>query len=71
MKIELRKGSEQDQEILLLNGVPYDNLPFLSPESKINEQELPKYRAELCLNDNKEITSLKDVVEWEPHMLMH
>ena len=37
LKIQLNWDFEQDKEILLLDGMPYDNLPYKDPESRLNE----------------------------------
>ena len=70
LKIEFRWDTENDEPVLLLDGINYEDLPFLSPDFKLNEQELSMFKADLKLND-KEVSAASNPVEWEPHQLAH
>ena len=50
LKIEIRWDEDKDEPILLLDGVKYDELPFLSPDFKLDEQQLSELKATIYLN---------------------
>ena len=72
-KVTVTWDYEQDKEVLILDGMPYDSLSFLSPDFRIDEQALTEYRAELKLNQQtiigRTMCQEADSMEWEPHVL--
>lgn len=67
LKMEFRWDDENDEPILLLDGVRYDELPYLSPDFKLSEQKISQYLTNLCLNGDILVTSVEEPIEWEPH----
>lgn len=69
--MEFRWDYDNDEPVLLLDGIIYDDLPFLSPDFKLNEQQVSEYRSTLRLNKNVRLTNHDEPVEWEQHNLAH
>ena len=70
LKMEFRWNYDTDQPVLFLDGKEHDTLPFLSPDFKLDEQELDLYQADLFM-DKKQVTTEYETFEWEPHVFLH
>lgn len=68
--MEFRWDQDNDEPVLLLDGIVHEELPFISPDFKLDELKLPLYKTNLELN-NVKITTTIDDMEWEPHQLSH
>ena len=68
--MEIKWDQEQEKAILYLDGIEHDQLPWLSPDFRLDDTELPLYQATLQIDD-VEITDEYKPFEWEPHVLYH
>ena len=68
--MELQWNYETDQPLLKLDGLDHDTLPYLTPDFKLDDQELPLYQADCFVNGYK-VTTEYEPFEWEPHVYAH
>ena len=47
--MEIKWDEEQEKAVLYLDGTEHDQLPWLSPEFRLDETELPIYQATLVV----------------------
>ena len=70
LKMEIKWDEEKEEEVLYLDGKEHDQLPWLSPDFRLDETELPVFQTTLYVG-SKSISSEYKPFEWEPHVLQH
>ena len=70
LKLEIKWDEDAEEPLLFLDGVNHDELPYLEPTFRLEDNELPEYKMGLSVN-NRKITEYFQGVEWEPHVLEH
>ena len=70
LKLEFTWDTERNEPKLLLDGADHDSLPWISPDFRLDEKELPIYYAELLIS-GQYVTTYEEPFEWEPHVLQH
>jgi len=68
--LEIKWDEDAEEPLLFLDGVNHDELPYLEPTFRLEDNELPEYKMGLSVN-NRKITEYFQGVEWEPHVLEH
>ena len=68
--MEFKWDEALEQAVLFLDGIEHDKLPWLSPDFRLDETELPLYQTTLNL-DSIKVTCEYKPFEWEPHVLYH
>ena len=70
LKMEFKWDPDQETAALFLDGKFHDDLPWLTPDFKLDEQELDRYQADLFC-DGVKATTEYEPFEWEPHVFLH
>ena len=68
--MEFKWDEDAEEPLLFLDGVNHDELPYLEPTFRLEDNELPEYKMGLSVN-NRIITDYYQGKEWEAHVLEH
>lgn len=69
--MEFKWNEDEEVPLLFLDGTDHDSLPYLSPDFRLEDNELPQYKMSLTLNKTSISKEYHDPTEWESHVFQH